>query len=392
VSRFDLVVVGGGPAGHAAAASYREAGGTGSVLVLAQEGQPPYERPPLSKEMLRGEADQDALPLAAHEAWYEEQAIRLRHASAVSLEPGERRVVTSDGETIGFSDCVLATGAAPVRPPVPGAEQAGVHVLRSVEHARALRAAARAGTRALVLGSGFIGCEAAASLRARGCDVVQLSQESAPQVGRLGEEVADRLASWLEELGVQAWYASELESIGDGESRALRAATTGGARFDIDFVLLAGGVRPRTELAADAALALAEGDEVAADVHMRTSAPDVLACGDCCRAGHALAGRTLHIEHWGDALAQGEVAGSTAAGRDAQWDTVPGFWSTIGDRTLKYAAWGDGYDDVRLVEHADGAFTAWYGRDGTCVGVLSHDSDDDYDAGRRRIERGDPVP
>ena len=101
-----------------------------------------------------------------------------------------------------------------------------------------------------------------------------------------------------------------------------------------------------------------------------------------------MAGRPLHVEHWGDALAQGEVAGRTAAGVEAAWDTVPGFWSTIGERTLKYAAWGDGYDDVRIVDHGDGAFTAWYARDGACVGVLTHDRDDDYERGRERIEHG----
>jgi len=158
------------------------------------------------------------------------------------------------------------------------------------------------------------------------------------------------------------------------------------------LVLLAAGVRPGSDLARDAGLALGEGDEVLAQSTMRTGADGLLACGDCSRARHAVAGRPLHVEHWGDALAQGEVAGTVAAGGQAEWRTVPGFWSTIGERTLKYAAWGDGFDEVRVREHGDGAFSAWYGADGVCVGVLTHGRDEDYDAGRDRIERGARLP
>ena len=239
-----------------------------------------------------------------------------------------------------------------------------------------------------MLGSGFIGCEAAASLARRGCTVTLVSQEPAPQAARLGDEVAERLAGWLEEAGVDLRLDCELSRIDPG----LRATLTDGAAIDADLVLLAAGVAPDASLAEAAGIDLAEDGEIAADAALRTSAPAVLACGDCCRAEHAVAGRALHIEHWGDALAQGEVAGRTAAGVDAAWATVPGFWSTIGDRTLKYAAWGDGYDDVSVVDHGDGAFTAWYARDGACVGVLTHDRDEDYESGKERIEHGEPPP
>jgi NADPH-dependent 2,4-dienoyl-CoA reductase/sulfur reductase-like enzyme len=125
---------------------------------------------------------------------------------------------------------------------------------------------------------------------------------------------------------------------------------------------------------------------------MRSADSSVLAAGDVAKAQNASAGRALRVEHWGEALRQGEIAGAVAAGAAVAWDDVPGFWSTIGDRTLKYAAWGDGYDDVRLVDHGDGAFTAWYARDGACVGVLTHERDEDYDSGRERIEQGEPPP
>ena len=386
MSACELLVVGGGPAAHSAAKGYRAAGGTGAVILLAGERRFPYDRPPLSKDLLRGEAEPDALPLEPLDD------VAVRHGEAIALHPVQRRVAVKGDEDITYTSVVLATGATPVRPPIPGADLPDVHVLRTVADALALRAATAAPrTRVLVLGSGFIGCEAAASLRARGCAVTLVSQEPAPQQARLGDAVAARLASWLDAAGVDARYDAQLTAIEDGEP--LRATLGDGTIVDADVVLLASGVRPRVELAQSAGLALADGGEIAADAALRTSAPGVLACGDCCRATHALAGRPLHVEHWGDALAQGEVAGWTAAGKAAAWDTVPGFWSTIGTNTLKYAAWGDGFDTINLVEHGDGAFTAWYGdAAGACVGVLTHDHDPDYDTGIKLISEGAPRP
>ena len=391
MSAIDLVVVGGGPAAHAAATGYRAAGGTGRVVLLADERRAPYQRPPLTKDLLRGETEADALALEERPGWYDEHGITVRAGVALALDPAARTVTVDHGEKLAFGHCVLATGATPTRPPIPGAARPGVQLLRTVEEALALRAAARPGAHVLVLGSGFIGCEAAASLRARGCAVTLVSQEPAPQQARLGDAVAAHLVSWLQEAGVDARYDREVVGI-DGGGAAPRVVLDDATALDVDHVLLAGGVRPRGELAARAGLVLTDRGEIPADASMRTAAPFVLACGDCARAHHALADRPLHVEHWGDALAQGEVAGWTAAGHETVWDTVPGFWSTIGTRTLKYAAWGDGFDDVRLVDHGDGAFTAWYGREGICVGVLTHGFDPDYEAGRGRIERGEPTP
>jgi 3-phenylpropionate/trans-cinnamate dioxygenase ferredoxin reductase subunit len=377
MSTCALLVVGGGPAGHSAAVAYRAAGGAGPVILLSGEGRAPDERPPLSKELLRGELEPGALAIADHAAFYDEHEITIRHDAVLSLHPDDRCVRLSGGAgEIAYKRCILATGAQPVRPPIPGADRDDVHVLRTVADALALRDAAAPGTRTLVLGSGFIGCEAAASLALRGCAVTLVSQEPAPQAARLGDAVAERLASWLEELGVSARYGEELSEIDD--------------RYEL--VLLATGVAADTNVASDAGLALSESREIRTDASMRTSVPRVLACGDCCRAEHAVAGRPLHVEHWGDALAQGEVAGFSAARREAVWETVPGFWSTIGTKTIKYAAWSDGYESARVVDHGDGAFTAWYADgDGACVGVLSHDRDADYEAGQRLIAQGASV-
>src|SRR5581483_7884439 len=141
---------------------------------------------------------------------------------------------------------------------------------------------------------------------------------------------------------------------------------------------------PRVELAVSAGIELESG-AVPVDAHLRTAKPGLYAAGDVAFARNATAGRRLRVEHWGDALGQGEVAGRNAAGADAVWDAVPGFWSTIGEHTLKYGAWGDGFDDSRFEDHGDGSFTAWYGLNGTIVGVLTHERDEDYERGSELI-------
>jgi NADPH-dependent 2,4-dienoyl-CoA reductase/sulfur reductase-like enzyme len=271
-----------------------------------------------------------------------------------------------------------------VRPPIDGADAPGVHVLRSAAHATALAGCTGSGTRVVVVGSGFIGCEAAASLARRGAQVTLVAGEDVPQAARLGADVGRLLAAWLEDEGVGLVMGDEVDAIRrDGDT--LRVAA-GAAMLPADVVLLAVGVQPRDELARAAGLRLgSEGSHVAVDATLATSVPSLYAAGDVTYAEHAVARRPLHVEHWGDALTMGEIAGRRLAGDgDAMWETVPGFWSTIGDRTLKYVAWGDGHDDVEL-EHHGAAFTVRYRRDGRLVGVLTHDRDEDYDAGRERI-------
>ena len=165
----------------------------------------------------------------------------------------------------------------------------------------------------------------------------------------------------------------------------------GAPPIDADLVLFAVGVRPRAELAEAAGLEL-EGGRIVTDERLCTSAPGVYAAGDVALARNAAAGRRLPVEHWGEALNHGAVAGTQAAGGDAVWDAAPGFWSTIGERTLKHVAWGDGFDEARMVVHAGGAFTVWYGSGGTTVGVLTHERDEDYERGRELVEQGRPLP
>ncbi len=397
-----VAIVGGGPAGLSAARSYRAAGGRGAVTLVAAEPHLPYQRPPLTKEYLRGESPREELWLEPA-AWYREQAIEVRHAPAVALDPDAGRLTLQGGDVLTFDACVLATGSEPGRPPVPGVELDGVLVLRGLDDSEALqRRVAEGARRAVVVGSGFIGCEAAASLRARGCEVVLVSGEPAPQAGRLGEAVGRELARWLERDGVELQLGTQVGEIRPaagaagpgGRLWALEVLTEDGTpAVGCDLVVLGSGVSPRLELARDAGLELDEGAPgIRCSAELRTSHPRVWAAGDIAVAEHPLAGRALRVEHWGDALAHGEAIGITLAGGSARWETVPGFWSTVGTRTLKLAAWGDGWERDHLVAHPGGGFTVWYERDGACVGVLTHDADADYDRGRELVGRGDPVP
>ena len=162
--------------------------------------------------------------------------------------------------------------------------------------------------------------------------------------------------------------------------------------LEADTVLMATGIAPRVGLAEAAGLRL-DGGAVATGADMRTSVPSVLAVGDVAYAHNSAAGRPLRVEHWGEALEHGAVAGSVLAGTDREWANAPGFWSTIAGRTLKHVAWGDGFATVRLGAGTDGGFTAWYAdADGTCVGVLCHQRDEDYERGRAMVEAGEPVP
>ena len=395
-----VVIVGGGPAGLAAARSYRSAGGRGAVTLVTAEPHLPYRRPPLTKDYLRTGSDRAGLLLEAPE-WFGAHDVEVRHASVAALEPDAGRVVLLGGDVLDFDACVLATGAEPVRPPIPGVAEDGVLVLRGLEDCDALRsrvldAGAR---RAVVVGSGFIGCEAAVSLRALGCEVTLVSGEPAPHAARLGRAAGREIERWLEGAGVVLRLGARVTAI-RRDATAPAAGTTlqvacddGAPALTADVVLLGAGSTPRLELARGAGLTLDEDvGGVRCDAGLRTSHPRVWAAGDIAVAEHPLANRPLRVEHWGDALAHGEAVGRTLAGVPARWEAVPGFWSAVGSRTLKLVAWGDGWEHEHHVAHPGGGFTVFYERDGACVGVLTHDADADAERAQGLVGRGAPVP
>ena len=382
--RIGLLIIGGGPAGLAAARAYRERQSDGEIAIVADEHRMPYERPPLTKELLRGEIGFDQLAIE-DEDWLTEQRVQLISGRAVTLDAGERTVTLSGGRRLSYANCLLATGAEPNRLPIPGADHPRVRVVRTADHVCQLLQRLSGGARITVIGSGFIGCEIAASLRMRGHPVELVSDETAPNAARLGDQAAAIIGEWLRADGVTLVLGTPVDRIEPGGDAATVVA--GDRRLKADVIVMASGVSPRSELGAQAGLGLDDG-AIRVDASMRTGRDALLAAGDVCKAYNLTAGRALRVEHWGDALSQGEIAGATAAGADVGWDSVPGFWSTIGTRTLKYAAWGDGYEQTHLQRHDDGAFTAWYGAAGQIVGVLTHNADEDYERGRELIAQG----
>ncbi|MDO8209876.1 NAD(P)/FAD-dependent oxidoreductase [Conexibacter sp. CPCC 206217] len=391
--RERIVIVGGGPAGFATAAAYRRAGGRGDVTLLASEPHLPYRRPPLTKQYLRGELDAAQLTLRPPE-WFAAERILVRHETAQRLDSAARVVVGEVGEELPYDACVLATGATPARLPIPGADDPGILTLRTREDSERLRRVTGPGVHVAVLGSGFIGCEAAASLRRRGADVTLISDETAPQLERLGPDAAARIADWLDEEGVVLQLGSAVREISpDGAEWVVQAGDDDSvSALHVDVVLMAAGIQRNSGLAAAAGLELADAGAIATDAEMRTSDPSIRAVGDVAAALHPRADRPIVVQHWGEALNHGEVAGRRLAGHAAQWDVAPGFWSQIGERTLKQAAWGDGFDEARFVAGDNGAFTVWYGRAGVTVGVLAHERDDDYEHGRELVEKGASLP
>jgi 3-phenylpropionate/trans-cinnamate dioxygenase ferredoxin reductase subunit len=380
----EMLVVGGGPAGLSAVRGYRRAGGAGAVAIVCDEERMPYRRPPLTKELLRGEIHESALALES-ESWLVEHSVSLVSGRAVALDPATRTVTLAGGRRLRYGRCVLATGAEPKRLPVPGCDDPGVRVVRSLDQVRELVHRLRSAPDVIVIGSGFIGCEIAASLRRRGHTVTLVADEPAPNARRLGDEAGRELAGWLAHEGVVLHLGAGVEEI--RREGGVLSVSAGAASLHAPVVVMACGVAPRVELLAGEPAALPDG-AVAVDETMRTALPDLLAAGDVCRAFNASAGRPLRVEHWGEALTQGEIAGATAAGAPGCWDSVPGFWSTIGTRALKYAGWGDGHDEVVFERRLGGGFTAHYLSDGRLVGVLAHQADDAYERGQQLIAAG----
>jgi 3-phenylpropionate/trans-cinnamate dioxygenase ferredoxin reductase subunit len=364
-----VLVVGGGAAGHACVTTYREAGGDRPVVLVSADDRPPYFRPFVTKEHLAGSVDAAELALAPPD-WYRTNDVEVvLECDVRALDLGARLAASTAGP-IRWGRCVLATGSDPAPLPVAGTDERVV-TIRSASDAERLVAALDGPV--VVVGSGFVGCEAAASLRARGVDVTMVSEEPRPQADRLGDDVGRLVEGWLRDGGTTLLGGRQVEAV-DRHGDALVVTIAGGAVVEASLVVVAVGARPRTALAAD--LGLGDDDGVPVDTTMVTATPDVLAVGDVAAAWHATGGRRLRVEHWGDALAHGRVAGLTLAGEPASWTDPPGFWSTIAGHTLKHVAWGDGYDAVQVVRSAHG-MTCWYGRDGVVVGVLTHDHDDD---------------
>jgi 3-phenylpropionate/trans-cinnamate dioxygenase ferredoxin reductase subunit len=306
-----LVIVGASVAGAKAAEAARASGFDGRVVVVGDEHEPPYERPPLSKAVLRGEAAPETTRV--HDGgFYATNDIELltgRTVEALDVETGRVRI---DGnEQVPFSALVLATGAAPRRLDVPGVDLAGVHYLRDLDDARRLGDAVRAGSRVAVIGAGWIGSEVAASARQMGAEVVLIDPAPVPLQRVLGDEIGEVFRSLHVDNGVQVRSHTGVVEL-RGTSRVEQVVLGNGQTEAADVVVIGIGVTPRVGLAQAAGLQVDDG--IVVDEHLRSSAPGVYAAGDVASAWHPHYGQRLRVEHWANALNQGATAGANAAG------------------------------------------------------------------------------
>ena len=369
MSSSTFVIVGAGMAGGKAAETLREEGFDGRIVLVGAEAERPYERPPLSKEYLRGEGGREKVWLQQDEGWYAQHDVELRTSTAVdAIDPAERAVVLAGGERLGFDGLLLTTGAAPRRLPVPGADLEGVHLLRTVEDSDAIRAALDAGGRLVVIGAGWIGCEVAASARQRGMEVTIVEPLSLPLERVLGPQLGAFYRDVHAAHGVDLRLGTGVEAI-EGDGRARRVRTSDGQTLECDAVVVGIGVAPRTALA-EGVLDVDNG--IVVDERLQTSAEGVYAAGDVANAQHPLIGGHIRVEHWANALEQGPAAARSMLGRQVSYDRVPYFFSDQYDVGMEYAGYHSPDDEVVFRgDPAGGEFIAFWLRGDRLVGGMN---------------------
>jgi 3-phenylpropionate/trans-cinnamate dioxygenase ferredoxin reductase component len=338
-----FLIVGASLAGAKAAETLRAEGFDGRIVLVGAEHDRPYERPPLSKEYLRGEAGREKV-YVHDEGFYAEQDIELRLGrTAVSLNASADEVALDDGERLRYDRLLLATGAEPRRLPLPGAELDGVVYLRTVEDSDALRERLDRGGHVVVVGAGWIGAEVAASARQRGLDVTVLDPLSVPLERVLGTEMGAVYRDVHADQGVKLLMGTGVEGFEGGDA-VQRVRTSDGRTLDCDFVVVGVGVQPRSHLAAQAGLAV--GDGILVDEHLQTSAPGVFAAGDVAGAEHPFYGERVRVEHWANALHQGPAAARNMLGRGEAFDSLPYFFSDQYDVGMEYTGFARHWDRV----------------------------------------------
>jgi NADPH-dependent 2,4-dienoyl-CoA reductase/sulfur reductase-like enzyme/nitrite reductase/ring-hydroxylating ferredoxin subunit len=336
-----IVIIGGGAAGFAAAEMLRRQGFQGGIVMLSGEEAAPVDRPNLSKDYLAGSAPEDWLPLRPDE-FYADAKIDLRLKTDVaSVDVRARNVILAGGEAIAYDRLLLATGAEPVRLPMPGLDQPHVHVLRSLADCRAIIASADGARRAIVIGASFIGLEAAASLRARNIEVHVIGLEQRPMERLLGPEMGDFVRALHEEHGVVFHLGDTVTAI-DGK----RARLKSGAVIEADVVVVGVGVRPRLALAEKAGLAIDRG--VTVNAYLETSVPSIYAAGDIARWPDPHSRQNIRVEHWVVAERQGQTAARNMLGQREVFDAVPFFWSQHYDVPINYVGHAERWDEIEV--------------------------------------------
>ena len=389
MSHRTLAIVGASMAGAKAAEAARESGYDGRVVLIGEEATAPYERPPLSKAVLRGEAE-PASTRVHPDGFYDEHDIELVTKRVVGIDGSSRRLALPDGDTLAFDAAILATGAEPRRLAVPGAELDGVRYLRSVDDSTRLREAIVAASRVAVIGAGWIGSEVAASARQMGADVVLIAPTPVPLGRVLGDEIGEVFRRLHADNGVQPRLGvgvGELRGSGGVEEVVLTDGTTEAA----DLVVAGIGVTPRTDVAG-AGCGLAVDNGILVDQHLETNVAAIYAAGDVANAWHPRYRRHVRVEHWANALNQGTTAGRNVAGWREVYDRLPYFFSDQYDLGMEYVGLSSASDGLVVRGDLDAReFVAFWHRDGVVSAAMNVNVWDVVDDLKAIITAGRPV-
>jgi 3-phenylpropionate/trans-cinnamate dioxygenase ferredoxin reductase subunit len=387
-----LVIAGAGLAGAKAAETLRAEGFDGPVVLIGEETERPYERPPLSKDYLTGKAERESIYVHPRD-WYREHNVDLRLGAAVTGIDRERHEITlADGSRVGYSRLLLATGSSPRRLPVPGATLQGVHYLRTVGDSDRIRQAFQGAERVAVIGAGWIGLEAAAAARTAGAEVAIAEMAELPLLRVLGREVAEVFADLHRANGVDLRMGVGVDAITGTGDRASGVRLSDGSHIPADAVVVGVGITPNTQLAEAAGLDVSNG--IRTDASLRTSDPDIYAAGDVACAYHPLLKSSIRVEHWSNARNQPQTAAKAMLGQDAVYDRLPYFYTDQYDLGMEYSGYVEpgGYDEVVFRgDRQRREFVAFWLSEGRVLAGMNVNVWDVNDAVQSLIRRAAPV-
>jgi 3-phenylpropionate/trans-cinnamate dioxygenase ferredoxin reductase subunit len=364
-----FVIVGAGLAGGGAAATLREEGFDGRVVLIGAESQPPYERPPLSKEYLRGESPFEQT-LVQPPDFYGENDIETRFSARVTrVDTAGKAIELDNAESVTYDALLVATGARNRRFPIPGLDLEGIYDLRTVADSDRIRAESAPGQRAVVVGMGFIGSEVAASLRQSGVEVAVVDRNTVPLRRVFGEEVGRVIEGIHRDHGTELIFEDKVAAF-EGAGRVERITTQRGQRVECDFAVVGLGVEPVTELLAGTGVEIDNG--VLVDEYCRTSVDGIFAAGDVANHYHPVFERHIRVEHWQNALKQGPVAARNMLGQNEPYGEIPWFWSDQYEHNIQYAGFHTEWDELVVrgsLEERN--FIAFYKKDGRVLAAVA---------------------
>jgi 3-phenylpropionate/trans-cinnamate dioxygenase ferredoxin reductase component len=386
----DYLLVGGGLAAGNCARWLREEGADGSILLVGREPDPPYNRPDLSKDYMRGEKEREETYFRPNSFWDEQDIELLTRTSVTALDTDARTVKLSTKEEIGFGKALVATGANVRRLNVEGCDLDQIHYLRTLGNSDAIRAGVADAERVVLIGGSYIGCEVAASLTALGKKCAIVMQEDVVLERGFGQAAGRFFQGLLEEHGVEIHGQDELEHF-EGNGRVERVVTRAGLALDAEAVVVGAGVTPDVTLAQKAGIEIGDKGGVRCSSRLESSVPGIFAAGDICEYDSPVhGGQPVRIEHWDVAFNHGKTAALNLLGKDVPHDVVPYFFSDLADwGGLEYVGPAYGWDqEILRGSHDDGSFTTFYVQDGAVKAALAVGRSDDLDHARRFITSG----